>query len=145
MEKKEHKIFIFDRIKVFFKHTDYYGYVHPYNYLEWTSYVREAFFSQMCGDFYSILDSPIKMMTSKINLTMYDDCVFGDEIEARFTTLKIKKISFDVIVRFIKKKTPKVICETQHTLVYVDSRSQKFNDIPKGIKDAVVEYEEKNI
>ena len=34
-----HKIFTFDKIVVFFKHTDYHGFVHPYNYLEWMSYL----------------------------------------------------------------------------------------------------------
>ena len=51
------KAFIFDKLTVFFKHTDYHGFVHPYNYLEWTSYVREAFFQENVPTFPDILQT----------------------------------------------------------------------------------------
>ena len=142
MEKIKANIFIVDRFEVFFKHTDFYGFVHPYNYFEWTSYVREAFFSEMCGDFESVLNSPIKMMTAKISLVLRSDCKFGDKIEAHFTTSKIKRVSFDVIIRFFNKRSKQIVCETQHTLVFVDSRTDQFTDIPKLIKTAVLKYQE---
>lgn len=142
MEKTEASIFIFDKFGVFFKHTDFYGIVHPYNYFEWTSYVREAFFSKMCGDFELILNSPIKMMTAKISADLKGDSKFGDKIEAHFTTARIKKVSLDVIVRFFNKRLRSVVCETQHTLVFVDSKSGKFTNIPESIRLAVLKYQE---
>ena len=142
MEITSHKIFIFDKLTVYFKHSDYYGFVHPYYYFEWTSYVREAFFSQMCNDFRDILNSPIKMMTAKISSTMYSDNIFGEAIEARFTTSKIKKVSFDVIIRFWNRSSERLLCGTQHTLVFVDSLSQQFTSIPPSLKNAIVQYEE---
>lgn len=143
MDEVRINIFTFDKFEVFFKHTDFYGYVHPYNYFEWTSYVREAFFSQMCGDFKSILRSPIKMMTSKISADLQGDSRFGDKIEARFTTIGIKKVSLDAIVRFFNKRLGKVVCETRHTLVFVDSRTEKFTSIPESIKLSVLKYQER--
>lgn len=145
MNKIESNTFVFDRFEVFFKHTDCYGFVHPYNYFEWTSYVREAFFSQMCGDFEAILNSSIKMMTAKINADLLEDSKFGDKIEAHFTITKIKKVSFDVIVRFFNKRLRKVVCETQHTLVFVDSGTEKFTQIPDSIRKAVVKHEENGL
>lgn len=138
------KVFTFDKLTVFFKHTDYHGFLHPYNFFEWTSYVREAFFSQKCVDFRQILDSPIKMMTAKINADIKADSKFGDTIEARFTTCRIKKVSFDVIIQFFNKRIEKVVCKTQHTLVFLDSQTQKFTDIPGNIKDAVENYEQRS-
>ncbi len=142
MEIVARKIFIFDKITVFFKHTDYHGFVHPYNYLEWTSFVREAYFSEVCKSFNDILDSPIKMMTAKISSNMHGDAVFGDSIIAKFTVSRIKKVSFDVIVRFFRKKDDKLLCETRHTLVFVDSQSEKFTPIPKDLNAAILDYEE---
>lgn len=142
MEKIAANIFTFNQLEVFFKHTDYYGFVHPYNYFEWTSYVREAFFSQKCGDFEAVLNSPIKMMTAKINADLKGDSKFGDMIEAYFTTARIKKVSFDVIIKFFNKRLKKLVCETQHTLVFVDSRTEKFTDIPEPIRTAVLKYQE---
>ena len=67
---------------------------------------------------------------------------FGDKIEAHFTTSKIKRVSFDVIIRFFNKRSKQIVCETQHTLVFVDSRTDQFTDIPKLIKTAVLKYQE---
>jgi len=61
---------------------------------------------------------------------------------SQFTTARIKKVSFDVIVRFFNKRLRKIVCETQHTLVFVDSGSQKFTSIPEAIKISVVKYQE---
>ena len=140
MSTAPNKIFIFDKIKIFFKHTDYYGFVHPYNYLEWTSYVREAYFSEICQDFKAIIESKVKMMTSKISLAMYEDSMFGDNIEARFVTSKIKKVSFDVIIQFYNKRLQKNVAETQHTLVFVDSSTMQFTTIPQALKDVIIDY-----
>ncbi len=136
------KAFIFDKLGIFFKHTDYQGFLHPYNFFEWMSYTREAYFSQVCSDFHNILESPIKMMTAKVDAMLYDDGFFGDSIEAKLTITKIKKVSFDVIIRFFNKMSTKLICETRHTLVFVDSRTNAFTTIPKGLADAIVEYQE---
>lgn len=138
----DNKIFYFNKIKIFFKHTDYFGFVHPYNYLEWTSYVREAFFSEKCGNFKEVLDSNIKMMTAEISSIAHEESAFGDEIEAQFTCNKIKKVSFDVHIKFINHRINRLVCETFHTLVFVDAASEKFTLIPEGIRNAIIEYQE---
>lgn len=139
-----HKVFTFDDLTVFFKHTDYHGFVHPYNYFEWTSYVREAFFSQMCPDFRQILKSPIKMMTTKIDCIMHFDSIFGDKFEARFSAARIKKASCDIIVRFFNRRIERIVCETRHTLVFVDFNTQDFTLIPAGIRNAIISFQEDN-
>lgn len=133
-------IFIFDSLKVFFKNTDYYGGLHPYTFLEWTSYVREAFFSETCSDFRQITQSPIKMMTSKINSSIFEESIFGDIVEAHFNTAKIKKCSFDVAIKFINKRTSKVVCETLHTLAFIDGITGQFTEIPQSLKKAILPY-----
>jgi len=142
MEKTDKKVFIFDNIKVFFKHTDFYGFVHPYNYYEWTSYVREAFFSKNCGNFKSVIDSKVKMMTAKIQLEVASDCSFGDDVEARLTVTKVKRVSLDVIVRFVNKQSKQLAAETRHTLVFVDSSAKQFTSVPESIKEAIADYQE---
>lgn len=137
------KVFIFDNLKVFFKHTDYHGYVHPYNFFEWTSYIREAYFQQTVQNFLEVLSRPIKMMTVKINCSLLDDSQFGDSFEARLTVGKIKKVSFDMIIRFFNLSRQKVVCETTHTVVFVDSQTGNFANIPEEMSRVIVNYEEK--
>ncbi len=136
------KVFIYDQFGVLFKHTDYHGFVHPYNYFEWTSYVREAFFQETVPNFREILETPIKMMTVKISSSLLSDSNFGDTFEARLVVGKIKKVSFDMIIRFFNLRTQKVACETIHTIVFVDSQTAKFADIPSEMKTVIINYEE---
>ena len=135
-----HQVFRFDKLGVYFKHTDYYGFVHPYNYFEWTSYIREAFFQETVENFMEVLARPIKMMTVKISYFFFEDSRFGDTLEARLTVGRIKRVSFDMIVRFCNKE--KVICSTTHTVVFIDSKTGEFAVIPEEMSRVIINYEE---
>ena len=138
----DQKTFVFDKITAFFKHTDYHGFVHPYNFFEWTSYVREAFFQHTVSNFVEVLSRPIKMMTVKISASMLADSQFGDTIEARLTVGRIKKVSFDMVIRFFNHQKKKVVCETVHTIVFADSKTGEFADIPTEMRDVIINYKE---
>lgn len=142
MERGSHEIFIYDKISVFFKHTDYHGYVHPYNFLEWTSYVREAFFQSTVSNFKEVLERPIKMMTAKITALFFSDSYFGDSFEARLTVGRIKKVSFDMIIRFYNLRKKEVVCQTTHTIVFVNSRDGNFSEIPIEMSRVIANYSE---
>lgn len=143
MEKQN--FFLFKGVTVFFKHTDYFGRVHPYNFFEWTSYVREAFFQQTVPNFLEVLDRPIKMMTVKISSKHIMDTCFGDKLEARLTVDNRKKVSFDMIIRFYSEFKNAVVCETTHTIVFVDTINNKFSPIPEEMFRVVQDYPEKSI
>jgi len=136
------RVFIFDQLTVYFKHTDYFGFVHPYNYFEWTSYVREAFFQSTVANFEEVISRSIKMMTSKIVCSVLADARFGDKIEARLTIAKRKKVSFDMITRFYNATRQVVSAETVHTVVFVDSVAGDFAMIPPEMMNVIVYYED---
>lgn len=138
----EHKIFIYDKIRVFYKHTDFCGCVHPYNFYEWTSYAREAFFQDTVSNFSEVASRDIKMMTTKICLEVLSKAAFGDTIEARLTVGKIKKVSFDMFVRFMKSKTSECVARTKHTVVFVDSMNNEFAPIPSEMQRVIISYED---
>ncbi len=134
------RTYIYDKISPFFKHTDYYGFVHPYNYYEWTSYVRERFFQDTIPNFLEVISRPIKMMTAKIYCAIRDNASFGNDFEARLTVGKIKKVSFDMVIHFFDLKQKKVVCETKHTVVFVDSRDGSFAPIPLEMQKVIAGY-----
>ena len=136
------KSFIVDDFRVFFKNTDYHGYLHPYNFLEWTSYVREAFFQETVPNFLDILQRPVKMMTVRISSHHFDETIFGDRIQARLTVARQKKVSFDMVIRFHSAFKNKIICETVHTIVFADSEAGKFAPIPEEMLRVIVNYQE---
>ena len=139
------KVFSFNKCVVFFKHTNQLGFAHPYNFMEWTSYVREAYFQETVSNFMEVLQRPIKMMTTKISSAVLNDSEFGDTFEARLTVGKIKKVSFDMIIRFVNIKKREVACETVHTIVFVDTKAASFAPIPKEMLDVIVNYQEPEI
>lgn len=134
------KTYNFDQITVFFKHTDCYGCVHPYNYFEWTSYVREDFFQCTVPNFKDIVFRSIKMMTVKINCKICNDAEFGDHIAAHLSVSKIKKVSFDMVIKFINTKNNNLLCQTDHTIVFVDSKTNEFAAIPNEMKRIIIKY-----
>ena len=135
-------IYLYDAIKVYFKHTDYYGNLHHYYFFEWTSHVRESFFSEKCKDFQGILKSNIAMMTTKIELEVFDESQFSDEIIAQLSAQKVKKVSCDLIINFFNKRLNKVVATTKHALVFADQKTHKFCLIPDSLKPAMLEYSE---
>ncbi|PIQ87548.1 MAG: hypothetical protein COV74_00305 [Candidatus Omnitrophica bacterium CG11_big_fil_rev_8_21_14_0_20_45_26] len=136
----ESKVYSFNQIQVFFKHTDQHGFIHPYNFLEWTSYVREAFFQEKVPNFLELTDGRIKMMTTRITCDLFLDCMFGDKLEAHITFEKIRHYSFNVKTTFLNLRLSKVVCATEHTLVFVDSERGKFASIPTELLQPVLEH-----
>ncbi len=131
---REHNFFVYDQVKVFFKHTDFYGFVHQYNFLEWMSYAREAFFSNLFPAF-STNDSlkEISMVTIKANYDYYDDAKFGDDIQIVIFTENVRRISFDVIFEFYKKKSHAPLGVGRQTLVFLKRNSTRPAFIPQEL------------
>jgi len=142
MDSAQNNYFTFENARVFFKHTDYYGNVHPYNYFEWTSYVREAFFQETVQNFCEVLSRNIKMMTTKISSEMIEDSHFGDKFQARLSVDKVKKVSFDMIVKFYNTRINKVACKTVHTVVFVNELTSRFAAIPDEMQRVIARYRE---
>jgi YbgC/YbaW family acyl-CoA thioester hydrolase len=140
MNDSGENFFAFKGLTIFFKHTDYYGLIHPYNFFEWTSYIRESFFQTTLPNFQQILERPIKMMTVKISCEIHSNAQFGDVLEARLTVGKIKKVSFDMLISFFDAATQKKVAATAHTVVFVDSQTERFADIPAEMQNVIVNY-----
>jgi len=136
-----HQVYVFDKIKVFFKHTDYYGVVHPYNYLEWMSHARESYFQDLVPDFHKICEQRIKMVTFKVDLEYLEDARFGDEIGIKIYAEKVKKLSFDVIFEFYNSITNKVLARGCQTLTFLDGVTMRPTTIPDELKNVVLKYE----
>ena len=141
-EQKANNIYLYDKIKIYFKHTDFHGNLHDYNFFEWTSHVRESFFSDKCRDLAGVLKSSVAMMTSKIELQVFGESRFADEIVAHLSATKVKKVSCDLIINFYNKRLNEFIAATKHTLVFADQKTNGFASIPDSLKPAMIEYSE---
>jgi len=139
-DQRSSRIFVLEKLSVFFKHTDYHGFLHPYNYFEWTSYVREEFFIQKCSGFRKMLDMSIRMMTTKIEADIHNSALFGDVIQAQLFATKIRKLSLEVTIEFLNKEINKMLATTRHSLVFFDEKDKRLIPIPEKIKIVATEY-----
>ena len=143
MDTVSHKIFTFDRITVFFKHTDYHGFVHPYNYLEWMSYTREAFFQELVPNFLELCDRDIKMVTAEVLFSFLADATFGDQIIVKIYSENVKRLSFDVVFEFYRKKDNTRLGEGRQKLTFLEAKTGRPARITEELKNVVVLFEKK--
>ena len=140
---EEHRVFEFNDVRVFFKHTGHDGQVHPYNYLEWMSYAREAFFQELVPNFLELCNSDIKMVTSLVEFELLEGAIFGDRIKLRIFSKNVKRLRFDVIFEFCNMTDGnKLIGSGRQQLTFLET-SGRPTRIPEDLKRVVLEFEEK--
>lgn len=141
---RNHTIFVYDRIKIFFKHTDYHGFVHPYNYLEWMSYAREAFFNKILPSYRFDEERPTVMVTVKMQYSYRGDARFGDDIDILIFTEHVRRFSFDVVFEFYVKKDNKMIGVGKQTIAFLQRETHKPASIPDDLYLEIKKGERKN-
>lgn len=145
MNAPTHKLYTYNQIRVFFKHTDYHGFVHPYNYMEWMSYTREAYFQDLVPNFLELTHRQIKMVTAEVELTILRDAIFGDRIGVQIYSKNVKRLSFDVMFEFSRKKDVTLLAEGRQRLTFLDAETGRPARIPEELKELVLLYEKKSL
>ena len=143
MTEPVHEIYTYDQTRVFFKHTDYHGFVHPYNYLEWMSYARESYFQDLVPNFLEICDRDIKMVTAEVSISYLSEAIFGDGISIRIFAENVRRLSFEVIFDFFRKKDGSCLAKGRQTLTFLDAATGRPGRIPEELKQNVLLYERK--
>lgn len=141
MEINSHQNFTYDKLVVFFKHTDYQGFVHPYNYLEWMSYTREAFFQELVPNFLELCDRDIKMVTASVEFESAGDAIFGDRITVKIYSERVKRLSFDVVFIFSCEERKTTLGTGRMRLTFLDAATGRPTQIPTELKEAVLRFE----
>ncbi len=144
MESTPSKVFTFDKLTVFFKHTDYHGFVHPYNYYEWMSYTREAYFQELVPNFLELCNRNIKMVTASVELELLNDAVFGDGILCKIYSENVKRLSFDVVFEFCHKTKETQLSKGRQRLTFIDADMGRPARIPEELKAVVLQYEKED-
>lgn len=143
MQNADHKIFTFDKIRVFFKHTDFHGFVHPYNYLEWMSYTREAYFQDLIPNFLELCQRDIKMVTALVDFEILNDAVFGDHVICKIYSENVRRLSFDVIFEFSLEHNNLLLGRGKQRLTFLNVQDSRPARIPEELKTIVIQYERK--
>lgn len=120
--------FVFDKTTVYFRHTDFYGAVHPYYYMEWMSYAREACFLAHIPDFLEMLKQ-LAIVTMDIEMSFYGDAHFADRIKILMYAERIRKSNFGLRYEYYKNDS-ELIVVAQQTVVMLHLQSNRFARIP---------------
>jgi len=116
------------------------GKVHLEKLAEWMAMARERYFRKTCPDHLKFIENPVRMFTSNISISVIGVSEWADRVEAVLSTAKIKKISFEMHIDFLNKRTNQVIAKACQKVVFIDSSTLKFANIPSDMASVIVGY-----
>lgn len=116
------------------------GKVHLEKIAEWMSMTREHYFKATCRDHLKFVDSPVKMFTSSITITVCGVSRWTDRIKVILTTANIKKISFEMHIDFQNDRTKDIIAKGMQKVIFVNTDTEKFARVPDDMMSVIVNY-----
>ncbi|MCX5715490.1 MAG: acyl-CoA thioesterase [Candidatus Omnitrophica bacterium] len=117
------------------------GKVHLEKLAEWMSMAREQYLKNTCTDYLKLFEGSVKMFTTSMALTITGRSKWTDKIIVGLTSSSIRKISFEINANFTNTRTGEIIAKGIQKVIFVDTIANKFVDIPKDLKNNVVQYE----
>jgi len=130
----------YTEFEVFFEDISPAGKIHLEKITEWMSMARERYFKATCPDHLKFVESPVKMFTTNLSITILSHSKWADKITAVLTTANIKKISFEMHIDFQNKRTNNLIAKGMQRVAFVNSQTKNFTDIPNDMKSVIVNY-----
>lgn len=128
-------------LEIYFEDISPSGKIHLEKLAEWSSVVREHYFKTTCPDHLKFVESPVKMFTTNLAISINNNnSQWADKITAILTTASIKKISFEMHIDFQNNRTKAIIAKTIQKVAFVDINTKKFADVPEDMKSVIVNY-----
>ena len=105
-------------------------------------YGSEKYFKATCPGHLKFVDSQIKMFTSAISILIPDHAQsqWADRIVAKLFPSNIRKISFEMRIDFLNKRTNKIIANGIQRVAFVNCNTKEFTPIPNDMKCVVEDY-----
>lgn len=126
--------------EVYFEDISPAGKIHLEKIVEWMSVAREKYFKATCPEYLKFVESPVKMFTTNISVTVLDNAGWADKITAVLSAANIKKISFEMHIDFRNERTNKIIAKTMQKVAFVNMNTKDFAAVPKDMKGVIVNY-----
>ena len=114
--------------------------IHLEKIAEWMSMSREQYFKATCPEHLKFVESPVKMFTTNMTILITGSSRWADKIKAILTTSNIKKISFEMHINFRNERNNEIIAKTMQKVVFINSETKKFADIPYDMKEVIINY-----
>lgn len=127
--------------EVYFEDISPSGRIHLEKLAEWMSMAREQYFKTLCPDHVKFIQSPVKMFTTNMAITINGKLRWADKIIVSLTSSNIKKISFEINADFKNIRTEEIIATGIQKVAFVDIVTNKFADIPEDLKNKVIQYQ----
>lgn len=127
---------------VYFEDISPSGRIHLEKISEWMSMAREQYFKVTCPEHLKFVNSPVKMFTSCLSISIPDHAQsqWADRIVVRLFPANIKKISFEMHMDFMNGRTGKVVAKGMQRVAFVNCDTKEFMAIPDDMKRAVNSY-----
>ena len=129
--------YVYNGIRVYFSHLDRYGKSHVLNLFNWAGFVREAYLVETVKNYQEVVRRPILWVTTKISQEIFVDAEFGDVIEIKMVSDRIKKHSFDFILDTYNVSKNCLMARGVQTIAFVDPKVKKTVGIPSEVMEVI--------
>ncbi len=133
--------YVFNGIRVYFRHLDQYGKSHVLNLFNWAGSAREAYLVETVRNYKELVTRPILWVTTKISQEILGDAEFGDVLEIRMVSEIIRKHSFDFVLETYNVSQRRLIARGRQTIAFVDAKAGTTVAIPREVMEVVRKIE----
>lgn len=126
--------------RVYFEDISPSGKIHLEKITEWMSMAREEYFKATCSNHLKFVETPIKMFTTEISITITGTSKWADKIIANLTAANIKKISFEMHIDFQNERTKKIVAKGIQRVAFINTETKRFANIPDDMNSVIVNY-----
>lgn len=127
--------------EVYFEDISPTGKIHLEKLAEWMSVAREKYFKATCPEYLKFVESPVKMFTTNMSISISGNAKWADKIAVALTSSNIKKISFEINADFKNLRSGKTVAKGLQKVAFVDIGTNNFTNIPEDLRSNVVQYQ----
>jgi len=136
--------YIYNGITVYFRHLDRLGKNHLLNLFNWAGSAREAYLVETVQNYKELIKKPMLWVTTKISQEVLGEAEFGDVIEIRMVSNRIRRHSFDFVLDTYNVSRGCLIAKGRQTIAFVDANNGTTVEIPEEVME-VIKRIEKNL
>lgn len=126
--------------EVYFEDISPAGKIHLEKLAEWMSIAREKYFKTTCLEYFKFVESPVKMFTTNMSISITGHAKWADKIVVTLTSSDIKKISFEINADFKNTRTGEVIAKGVQKVAFVNTKNSSFSVIPEDLRNNIIQY-----
>ena len=136
--------YLYNGITVYFRHLDQLGNSHLLNLFNWAGSAREAYLVETVQNYRELIKKPMLWVTTKICQEIFSEAEFGDVLEIRMVSDRLRRCSFDFVLDTYNVSKKCLIAKGRQTIAFVDAKDGTMIEIPEEVMEVIKKIQKKS-